>query len=144
LEFTKKVIHFRKVHPIFRRRRWFQGQPIKGTGLDDISWFLPEGVEMSEEHWNQEYAKALGVFMNGKGIRSVGPKGETIVDDSFYIIFNAHHESMDYILPSEKHGKQWSVVFDTSNTLSEDVYKPEDTVHVESRSVVLLQCPIYS
>ena len=145
LEFTKRIIHFRRNHPIFRRRRWFQGQPIKGTGLEDIEWFLPEGAEMNEEHWNQDFAKSLGVFLNGKGIRSAGPKGEQIVDDSFYLIFNAHDEALDFKLPPQKYGKQWTEVLNTAKDCDgRKVFGPEEVIPVESRSVVLLQCPIYA
>src|SRR5690606_10802891 len=47
LNFTRALINFRKSHPAFCRRRWFQGQPIKGAGLEDIAWFLFDGTEMS-------------------------------------------------------------------------------------------------
>ncbi len=144
LEFTRKLIHLRKTHPVFRRRGWFSGRPIKGIGLEDIAWFLPEGREMPDESWNHDFAKSLGVFLNGKGIRAVGPKGEQILDDSFYIIFNAHYEPIDFILPPGKYGKQWTKILDTSeNTISEkgETFKPKDSVRAESRSVVLLRQP---
>ena len=49
---------------------------------------------MSDEDWAAGFAKSLGVFLNGKAIPSRGPRGERIVDDSFYVIFNAHHEPL--------------------------------------------------
>jgi glycogen operon protein len=75
LAFTQKLIKLRKDHPVFRRRRWFQGRPVKGKGLEDIAWFLPEGTEMEDENWNHDFARSLGVFLNGQGIHSLGPKG---------------------------------------------------------------------
>lgn len=145
MQFTKKLIELQKHHPVFCRRRWFQGQRIKGTGVEDIAWFLPEGTEMNEENWNHDFAKSLGVFLNGHDLRSVGPKGEHIVDDSFYVIFNAHHESLEYKLPSKKYGEEWIKILDTSeNFINEkggDTYQPGDTVVVQSRSVVLLKYP---
>src|SRR5688500_9219890 len=89
-DFTSRLIAFYKNHPVFSRRRWFKGQPIHGHDTEDIAWFLPEGTEMTDEIWNHDYAKSLAVFLNGRGIRSRGPKGEVLTDDSFYIIFNAH------------------------------------------------------
>src|SRR3954467_8188720 len=70
LAFTQKLIRLRKEHATFRRRRWFQGMPIWGDGTEDIAWFLPDGAEMTEEHWNQDFAKSMAVFLNGKGIRT--------------------------------------------------------------------------
>ncbi|QNF34749.1 glycogen debranching protein GlgX [Adhaeribacter swui] len=145
LNFTRKLIHLRKNHPIFRRRRWFQGQPIKGIGVEDIAWFLPDGSEMNEDHWNQDFAKSLAVYFSGVGLHSKGPKGEHVFDDSFYIIFNASDIPLDFKLPIKKYGDKWTKILDTSlNQVDEptDVYKDEDLVHVDSRAIVLLQHPI--
>ncbi|MGV3704939.1 MAG: glycogen debranching protein GlgX [Arcticibacter sp.] len=142
LNFTRKVIHLRKKHPVFRRRRWFTGQPIKGIGLEDIAWFLPEGQEMPDENWNHDFAKSLGVFLNGNAIRSVGPKGEKIVDDSFYIIFNAHYEPLNFVLPEERYGKEWAKVLDTHENFVEEKiehFQATESLIVESRSVVVLR-----
>ena len=143
LEFTQKLIALRKNHPTFCRRKWFQGQPIKGIGVEDIAWFLPEGTEMTDEHWNTSFAKSLAVYLNGKGVHTTSPKGEPIVDDSFYIIFNAHHEPLEYVLPSAKYGKQWKTVLDTVEGVvnGDKTFKPGDRVKVEARSIILLQNP---
>ncbi|PWG79032.1 glycogen debranching protein GlgX [Pararcticibacter amylolyticus] len=145
LSFTRKLIHFRKKHPVFRRRRWFNGQPIKGIGLEDIAWFLPEGTEMPDESWSHDFAKSLAIFLNGKGIRTMGPKGEVIQDDSFYVIFNAHYEPLNFVLPSSRYGEEWIKVLDTSENLVDDEgerHKAGEAVKVESRSVVLLKQPL--
>jgi glycogen operon protein len=145
LTFTKKLIHFCRRHPVFNRRRWFKGQPVKGIGLEDIAWFKPDGVEMSEEAWHQDFAKSLGVFLNGKGIHSVGPKGEVIVDDNFYVIFNAHHDVLRFNLPPQKFGRRWVKVLDTSlNYLEEtgDLYMAGQEISIDGRSVVVLKQPM--
>jgi glycogen operon protein len=145
LLFTKKITHFSKRHPVFCRRRWFKGRPIRGMGVEDIAWFLPDGREMTEENWNQDFAKSLAVFLNGKAVRSVGPKGEKIIDDSFYIIFNAFEEALMYLLPSEKFGSRWVKVLDTHENYFEETgeeYKPGEAVKVDGRSVVILKEPL--
>ena len=142
LDFTRKLIHFRKNHPVFRRRGWFQGELIQHSGLEDIAWFLPEGSEMTEENWRHDFAKSLGVFLNGHGIRSKGPKGETIIDDSFYVIFNAYHDELRNVLPPKKYGKQWIKVLDTSETLideTEKKYCAGEAIAVQGRSTVVLK-----
>ncbi|HZH64032.1 MAG TPA: glycogen debranching protein GlgX [Flavisolibacter sp.] len=142
LTFTKKLIHFSKRHPVFARRRWFKGQPIKGIGLEDIAWFQPDGSEMSEEAWQQDFAKSLGIYLNGRGIHSVGPKGEQIVDDNFYLVFNAHHEALLFKLPPKKFGSRWIKVLDTNlNYLEEtgEKHKAGEEVNVEARSVVVMK-----
>ncbi|MBL7699385.1 MAG: glycogen debranching protein GlgX [Chitinophagaceae bacterium] len=144
LAFTQKLIQFRRKHPNFRRRLWFRGMPIKGAGVEDIAWFLPEGLEMSEENWSHDFAKSLAIFLNGEGIRTVGPKGERTVDHSFYLMFNGHYEGLDFKLPSRKYGGRWKKVIDTHENLFTDdgqIYKHDESIHVQSRSVVLLMNP---
>lgn len=143
LAFTRKLIKLRKKHPAFRRRKWFQGQPIKGKGLEDIAWFLPDGTEMTDENWNHDFAKSLGVFLNGRGIHHLGPKGDPIIDDNFYLIFNAHHEPLDYVLPPKIYSKNWGKILDTSNDHPDpQLLNERETITVQGRSVVLLRHPI--
>ncbi|SFG01966.1 glycogen debranching protein GlgX [Pontibacter chinhatensis] len=144
LDFTKRLIRFSRKHPVFNRRGWFQGRPIKGNDLKDIAWFLPEGREMTEENWSHDFAKSLGVYLNGKGLHSRGPKGELITDDSFYVIFNAHHEPLKYKLPPKKYGETWRKVIDTATgTMDEqgEEFVYSKTLEVAARSVVVLQQP---
>ncbi len=141
LKFTRKLIKLRKSHPVFCRRRWFQGQPIKGVGVEDIAWFLPDGIEMDDEHWNHDFAKSLGVYLNGHGLRSVGPKGEHIIDDDFYVIFNAHYDSLKFKLPPKKYGTRWSKIIDTATghfDKNGETYGASKSLEVVGRSIVVL------
>ena len=141
LEFTHRLIQLRKQHPVFRRRKWFQGRPIHGAKVTDIGWFTPDGLEMAEEQWGEGFAKALGVFLNGEGINSPDVRGERVVDDSFYVLFNAHYEPLPFVLPKGNWGKQWCVVLDTNKPVPEEeehCYQAGDEIPVESRSVKVL------
>ncbi len=146
LAFTQKLVNLRKKHPNFRRRNWFRGQRIKGAGVEDIAWFLPSAVEMSEENWNHDFAKSLGIFLNGSGIQSVGPKGDRVIDNNFYIMFNGHYEPLQFVLPPKKYGTKWVKILDThENFLSEagQMLKPGQAITIESRSIILLKHPKY-
>ncbi|MEJ7556707.1 MAG: glycogen debranching protein GlgX [Pedobacter sp.] len=140
LQFSKKLLDLRKSHPAFCRRRWFQGQPIKGSGVTDIEWFLPEGTEMESHNWEEDYAKSLAVFLNGQGIKSRDKNGKKIFDDNFYVIFNAHHEGLDYKLPSAQYGGEWHEIINTAGSDSEETkqYFPSENIYVAGRSVVVL------
>jgi isoamylase len=140
LEFTKFMIDLRKKHPIFCRRRWFKGKPVRGSEINDIAWFLPEGTQMTEEHWTNDFAKSLGVFLNGNGLGTFAENGDLITDSSFYVIFNAFHDKLSYCLPEKKYGKVWRKILDTSKpTFDSTEYAPKSEVEVEGRCVVLLQ-----
>lgn len=141
LAYTSKLINITKSHPSFRRRRWFQGQPIKGSSVHDIAWFLPEGGLMEEHNWSEDFAKSLGVFLNGMGLHSVGLKGEKIIDYSFYVIFNAYHDNLDFHLPSSEYADQWVQVLNTAAgwNESEEVYNASAVISVAGRSIMLLR-----
>jgi glycogen operon protein len=111
--------------------------------VEDIAWFLPDGTEMSEEHWTTEFAKSLGIYLNGRGIHYSGPKGEPVIDDSFYILFNAHHDKLDFKLPVSKYATQWITVLNTASAVSEEkFYMPEEVVQLDGRSILVLKHPI--
>ncbi len=142
LEFTRGLIQIRKSHPVFRRRRWFKGVPIRGIGLEDIAWFTPSGVDMSESDWNTYFAKSLGVFLNGKALRATDRRGEHIVDDSFFIIFHAGEQSQDFKLPEAKYGRIWKLVLNTADLVvkeEDELYKAGSILNIENRTVVLLK-----
>ena len=141
LEFTQKLIRFRSDHPDFMRRGWFHGRAIHGRGIEDIGWFTPDGVEMAEENWGQGSSKSLAVFLNGKAIPYPDARGEKIVDDSFLVLFNAHHEPIPFILPGRQWGKKWRMVLDTAENgfiEEEKEYESKEEITVQSRSLVLL------
>lgn len=142
VDFVASLIKFRLRHPVFCRRKWFKYKPIKGKDVTDIEWFTPDGQAMSEEHWNSTYAKSLGVFLSGDGLSAKSDKGEHLVDDSFYLLFNSHHESMTFRLPDEKWGSRWVKVMDTADGFfSEDKdgasFGSGADVQVQGRSILL-------
>ena len=116
LKFTRNLIALRRKHRIFARRRWFQGRPLHGTGVKDIAWFTPQGKEMSEEDWKAGFAKSLGVFLNGEAIASTDMYGDRVTDDSFYFIFNAHHEPLKFTLPEASFAQNWLKLIDTNES----------------------------
>jgi isoamylase len=142
LAFVRNVLRLRTEHPVFRRRRWFQGQAIHGSDVSDIGWFTPDGELMTEGDWNVTFAKSLGVFLNGEGIHYVDARGQRVRDESFYVIFNANHDPMTFTLPGEQWGKRWHKVLDTADdVMGRDVepteVKADEQIEVEARSLMV-------
>lgn len=148
LSFTQRLLHFQHAHPVFCRRKWFKGKPIQSSGVEDVAWFLPNGETMNEENWKEDFAKSLGVFLNGKALKSDGPKGEPVVDNNFYIIFNAYHGELPYVLPTEEFGSLWTKVIDTHENFFCDEGGQNliagETITVQGRSIVVLKETIES
>jgi glycogen operon protein len=98
-EFTAELIAFRREHPIFRRPKFFQGREVRGSGVKDIMWLNPSGEEMGDEEWGTHFVKTLGVLLSGETPDVRDWKGTPITDDTFLLLLNASHESVDFILP---------------------------------------------
>ncbi len=113
--FTTRLVQFRKEHPNFQRRRWFAGRALHGENVSDIGWFKPDGKQMTDADWQNGFARSLGVFLNGDAIPTPDRRGEPIVDDSFYLLFNAWHEPIDFRLPDHGWGNGWTKVIDTND-----------------------------
>jgi len=113
LEFVHALSQLRRRHPVFRRRRFFQGLPT-ADGLRDIAWLTPAGREMSDEDWNAHHGKSIAVFLNGDAITEPDTRGERVSDDSFLLLFNAHSDPVAFTLPSERFAASWEVVLDTA------------------------------
>jgi isoamylase len=140
-EYTAGLIALRRRHPVFRRRRFFQGDDVSGGGDHDIAWFRPDGSEMTDEDWHKGYAKSVAVFLNGMGITTPGPQGERVVDDTFLVLFNGHHGRLHFTLPSPEWGERWDRVLDTNESSPPGArrWSSGDRVRAEARSVLLLR-----
>ncbi|MDP4214622.1 MAG: glycogen debranching protein GlgX [Bacteroidota bacterium] len=141
IEFTSRLIGLRKDHPALSRKHWFKGRPVRRSGPGDIAWFLPDASELTEEHWKQDFAKSLAIFLDGEGLHAVDPEGRPVKDSSFYIIFNAYHDAVEYKIPPEKYGRQWEKLLMTGNgsAMEKATYRSGDLVHVEGRTVIVLE-----
>jgi isoamylase len=89
---------------VFRRRRFFEGEPIFGGALSDIAWFRLDGEEISHDDWQVGFAKSLGVFLNGDALPDPDQRVRRLRDDSFLLLFNAHHEELTFVLPGREGG----------------------------------------
>jgi glycogen operon protein len=146
LEFTKMVTKLRTDHPTFRRRRFFHGRPVRrgqGDPVPDIDWLTPAGESMTDEDWDAAYAKSLAVYLNGHGIRSTDERGEEVLDDHFFLAFNASHEAIEFTLPSDDYAQSWTPVLDTAEMAEVEPVelKPGATVTVQGRAIVVLSGP---
>jgi len=140
LDFMRRMIMLRKKHPVFRRRHFFQGRPIKGAGIKDILWLTPEGREMTDDEWKQSSAQCLGVFLAGDGLLDRGERNEPITDDNFLLLMNASHEIVPFTLPGLEPEFGWRALVDTSwsDNRKRVVHDASSNYELKARSVALL------
>jgi isoamylase len=147
LDFACLLSGLRRDHPVFRRRRFFRGQPANGGQLADIAWLTPAGTEMTDRDWRTSYARAMMVFLNGDAITEPGPHGERVRDDSFLILLTTHHEPLQFTLPGPEFGQEWALVLDTAaatvtgqdRRAGQPVLRASDTVPMSSHSMMVLR-----
>ncbi|HXX74510.1 MAG TPA: glycogen debranching protein GlgX [Nitrospiraceae bacterium] len=141
-DFTKSLIALRQRHPVFRRRRFFQGRRIRGAEVKDISWFRPDGKEMTDDDWAQGYIRCLGIRLAGDAIQETDPKGQPIVDETFLVLLNAHYEPLPFTLPAHKRGLRWQPILDTAASRDRlkgvKILKAGEGYDLEARSIAVL------
>ena len=144
LEFTQLLIQLFHQHPVLRRRVFFQGRRIRGSEVKDLAWFKPDGKEMTDDDWNNGFARCLGLRLAGDAIEEVDARGNRILDDTLLILLNAHHEPVNFVLPAHRRKLRWQVAFDTKE---ENIRRRQRLIRggneypLEARSMVLLRLP---
>lgn len=145
LKFARRVSTLRKRHPVFRRRRFFEGEPIRsGDEVRDIAWLNPSSREMTHEDWGESIHKCVAVFLNGEAISAPNARGERVVDDSFLLCFNAGEEPVEFATPNSDYAKEWTVELDTNEPTgrkegADQVVTAEEKVALPSRSLLVLR-----
>lgn len=112
-EFTRYVIRIFHEHPVLRRRKFFQGRRIRGSEVRDLVWFRADGAEMTDDDWNNGFARSLALRLAGDAITEVDRQGRRILDDTLLIILSAHHEDLPFVLPPHPSASEWELLLDT-------------------------------
>ena len=144
LGFTRMLIQLRREHPVFRRKRFFEGRPMRvDEQVPDISWLRPSGEPMTDADWAVTYARTLTMVLNGSAINERDQYGQRLHDTSFALFFNASHLAMDCMVPGRTTGATWRQVFDTSVWPATDRSAPRlaagSRIEVGPRSLVVIQ-----
>ena len=96
---------------------------------------------MSDEEWAAGWMRTLGVRLDGEALDVVDARGRRVTDQTLLLLFNAHHEPVDFALPAFKTDQRWAVIFDTNRP---DLKEGDQTltapqaITLAGRSLVLL------
>jgi len=143
LEFTRSLITLRRQHPALRRRGWFQGRPLHGSGVRDIAWFRPDGSMMSDADWQDGAVTSLQVLLSGS-MALPNARGERVVDSPLLLLFNAGFDAFEFVVPPSEIDDPWHVRLDTVRGEHDQPPGPVPVggaVTLPGRSVVVMEQP---
>jgi glycogen operon protein len=139
-DLVTRLLQLRREHPVFRQKAFFSGRSISDDGVKDVAWFGANGKELSDTEWFDPSQSTLGMYVDGRGIRTRGPRGEAVVDDSFLLVLHADPEDGTLVLPGPPWATSYELLFDTARTgYDEAVHAPGSSVAVVGRSVLLFK-----
>ncbi|MFA7620061.1 MAG: glycogen debranching protein GlgX, partial [Thiohalomonadaceae bacterium] len=142
LRFVRNLIRIRKQHPALRRRHFYQGRAIKGSHIKDITWLRPDGQEMTDEEWNQSFARCLGTYLAGDALEEYDERGQRVQDIDLLLLINAHYEPIPFKIPMGAIRARWRVMVDTSYDTGqrddERYFYSAEPYPLQGRSLVLL------
>src|SRR3954453_13449887 len=136
-EFVRKLIATRRAFPILHRSRFVIGNVNEELDVKDVSWLAPSGNEMAPADWDNPATKCFGMLLDGRaqetGVKRPGS------DATLLLVYNAHHEVVEFTLPEVPQGRSWARLIDTGvpdSTLT--VYQFGHILEVASRSMLVL------
>lgn len=139
LDFVRGVIALRQAEPVFERQKFFLGRSLRDKDVGDLGWYGPSGAEMTDEDWSAGFVRCLGLFLDGERIHEVDSMGEPVRGDSLLVLFNAHHERLDFTIPHPG-GEVWEPILDTAQPLLPlDETKPITSYPLLGRSMAVLR-----
>jgi isoamylase len=115
LEFTRRLIRIWKQNPVLRRRKFLQGNRIRGIDAADIAWLDPSGNEMTGETWTSAAISAIGMRLNGDAIDEADERGQRVVGDTLLLLFNSSDDTLPFTLPPIDAPDRWEILFDTAD-----------------------------
>jgi glycogen operon protein len=141
LDFARRVVRFRHQQPVLQRRKFFRGDYVGDSSQKDVSWLRPDSTEMSAEDWSASFVRSWALRLAGDAITSLDESGERIIGDGLLILFNAHHEPLDFKLPEAGDGPAWMLEFDTESPKKKATEVTGKDYRLTGRSLAVLRQP---
>jgi len=136
-EFVRKLIATRQSFPVLHRSRFVIGNVNEELDVKDVSWLAPSGREMATADWDNSATRCFGMLLDGRA-QETGVKRQGS-DATLLLIYNAHHESVEFILPEVPQGRAWARLIDThAPDVTLTVYPFGHSLKVAGRSMLAL------
>jgi isoamylase len=115
LQYTSRLIHYRRAHPNFHRRSFHEEDPLVASQAESVLWFRADGQPMTDRDWEEGgWMRTICTFFAGDAREIRDSNGSPVIDDDFLLLFNAHDDEVEFHLPEPVADWEWTVAFDTS------------------------------
>jgi glycogen operon protein len=142
LEMVRRLVRIRRAHPALHRSNFFRGLSIRGSEIQDLLWFRPDGQPMDEQDWHNPETKSFVMFLAGRGIDDVDEQGRPLVDDNLLLLLNASELDLSFTMPSLKEVREpFQTLVDTADEQAEERIAPGQTTQLAAHSLKFLRAP---
>ena len=131
LDFTRRLIAFRKAHPALRRRRYLTPA--------DMRWYTPAGAPMTDADW--AWSRIVVAHVDGRAAPDLDERGRPELDDDLLLAVNGWWEPVEFTVPAIGRPAHWMLEFDTFGPSPVGTTVAGESVPLRPRSVVLLRSP---
>jgi glycogen operon protein len=129
---VRDLLALRERYPILRRGRFLNGRYDEDSGIRDIVWLNPGGMEMEQGHWDDARARSIGILLDGRSQAS-GVR-EHAADQTVLILINAFDGGVEFTLPEGT----WTVAFSSDLDLAVDTQAEDGKMIAPPRSFIVL------
>jgi len=131
LDFTRRLIAFRRAHPALRRRRYLTSA--------DMTWYAANGHEMADGEWS--WSRTVVAHVDGTVAPDQDERGRPELDDDLLIAINGWWEEVEVTVPAIGRPAHWMLEFDTYGPSPVGTTVAGETFPLRPRSVAVLRAP---
>ncbi|MEL6644349.1 MAG: glycogen debranching protein GlgX [Pseudomonadota bacterium] len=131
--FTRRMIAFRKAHPILRQKLFLHSRERAEDGMEDLFWRRADGAPMQREDWNDPELSRVCVELR----TASGTPHYAAEEIAVFVVFNAG-DPVDVTIPVPPDGRIWTQQIDTAMPDSPPQRMRGQTLAVAADSVAVL------
>jgi glycogen operon protein len=109
---VRGLVDLRRRSPVLCRTTFFRGGPSAPGDLADISWFRPDGREMTSADWRG--AQTLLAHLSGRALRARSERGERLLDNSYLLMLHIGGSDLEVTLPGRPWARLYLPLLDTA------------------------------
>jgi isoamylase len=132
LDFTRRMIAFRKAHPILRQTMFLHARERATDRIEDLFWWRADGVAMQTADWDDPAADFVAVEMR----TASGTPFYATAEYAIFVAFNAG-EARQVTLPDPPEGRVWNHQIDTARPAMRATRAADGQIDMAGQSVAV-------